>query len=103
MKILIIRFSSIGDIVLTTPVVRCIKKQIPEAEIHFITKKSFLPVIKHNPYISKIHTIENNPTECREELEKEKFDLVIDLHHNLRSARVKRMLHAKSQSFNKLN
>ena len=103
MKILIIRFSSIGDIVLTTPVIRCLKKQMPDCEIHFLTKKNFLSVIKHNPYVSKIHTIEEKTSEVIEELKKEKFDLVIDLHHNLRSAQVKRALHTKTSSFNKLN
>jgi hypothetical protein len=38
MKILVIRFSSIGDIVLTTPIVRCLKQQLPHAQIHFLTK-----------------------------------------------------------------
>ena len=107
MKILIIRFSSIGDIVLTTPVVRCLKKHTDSyrdpVEIHFLTKKNFLSVIKHNPYITKIHTIENKVNECVEELKKENFDYVIDLHHNLRSAKVKHALHAKNYSFNKLN
>ncbi|HWY37383.1 MAG TPA: glycosyltransferase family 9 protein [Bacteroidia bacterium] len=103
MKVLVIRFSSIGDIVLTSPVIRCLKKQIPGCEIHFLTKKSFLPVTEHNPYISSIHLIENKVGECIEGLKKEKFDLVIDLHHNLRSAQVKRALKVKSSSFNKLN
>ncbi len=39
MKFLIIRFSSIGDIVLTTPVVRCLKQQVAGAEVHYLTKK----------------------------------------------------------------
>jgi ADP-heptose:LPS heptosyltransferase len=103
LKILIIRFSSIGDIVLTTPVVRCLKKQVPNCEIHFLTKKNFLSVIKHNPYIDKIYTIENKVNECVGELKKENYDYIIDLHHNLRSAKAKRALSAKSFSFNKLN
>ncbi len=103
MKVLIIRFSSIGDIVLTTPVIRCLKKQIPGIEIHFLTKKSFLPVISHNPYIDKFHVIENNVSECLPVLLKENFDQVIDLHHNFRSAQVKRALKAPAHSFNKLN
>lgn len=38
MKILVIRFSSIGDIVLTSPIIRCVKKQIANAEVHYLTK-----------------------------------------------------------------
>ncbi|MGZ3903977.1 MAG: glycosyltransferase family 9 protein [Bacteroidia bacterium] len=103
MKILIIRFSSIGDIVLTTPVVRCIKKQIPNCELHFVTKKAFLPVVANNPYIDKFHTIESNVREVLPELRKENFDYVIDLHNNFRSGQVKRAVSGKKFSFNKLN
>lgn len=103
MKVLIIRFSSIGDIVLTTPIMRCIKKQIPDAEIHYITKKAFLPVIAHNPYIDKIHVMESNVRECLPALRSENFDQVIDLHHNFRSGQVKRAVKAPAHSFNKLN
>ncbi|HTA61999.1 MAG TPA: glycosyltransferase family 9 protein [Bacteroidia bacterium] len=103
MKILVIRFSSIGDIVLTTPVVRCLKKQIPDAEIHFLTKISFVSLVENNPYVSKIYSIKDKVAEVGEALKKEKYDFVIDLHHNLRSAQVKRAAGTKAFSFNKLN
>lgn len=103
-KFLIIRFSSIGDIVLTTPVVRAIKRQHPDAEIHFVTKKSFYDVIRYNPYIDKIHTLDGTLSELIKTLKTEKFDYVIDLHHNLRSLIIKcRLLGAKAYSFPKLN
>lgn len=102
MKVLIIRFSSIGDIVLTTPVIRCIKQQTG-AEVHYITKKSFYDVLKNNPYIDKLHLLDDNLKECIHLLKKEKFDYIIDLHHNLRSWRLKFALGIKSSSFNKLN
>jgi ADP-heptose:LPS heptosyltransferase len=103
MKFLIIRFSSIGDIVLTTPVIRCLKKQIATAEIHYLTKKSFAPVLAGNPYIDRLHVIENEPEEIIGTLRAEDFDYVIDLHHNLRSMKVKKALQKKAFSFNKLN
>src|ERR1019366_5435200 len=91
-KILIIRFSSIGDIVLTTPVIRCLKEQRPEIEIHYLTKNSFKGILENNPHISKIHTIEKDVNEISDELKKENFDLVIDLHRNIRSIQAKRIL-----------
>ena len=103
MKILVIRFSSIGDIVLTTPIVRCLKKQIPNAEIHFLTKLGFVSLVESNPYISKIYSIKDKVVEVSEALKKENYDFVIDLHHNLRSAQVKRATGSKAFSFNKLN
>lgn len=103
MKLLIIRFSSIGDIVLTTPVVRCLKKQIPGAEIHFLIKPQFKTVMAHNPYIDKIHVLLKDWDKMISELQAEKFDHVIDLHHNLRTLRVKKVLKVPATSFNKLN
>ena len=103
MKFLIIRFSSIGDIVLTSPVVRCLKKQLPDAEIHYLIKPQFKTVMAHNPYIDKIHVLQEDWDKMIEELKAEKFDHIIDLHHNLRTFRVKRALKVPSHSFNKLN
>ncbi|MFH1004459.1 MAG: glycosyltransferase family 9 protein [Bacteroidota bacterium] len=91
-KILIIRFSSIGDIVLTTPIIRCVKQQVKDAEVHYLTKKNFSDILKGNPYIDKIHTIEKNVSEIISELRKENFDFIVDLHHNLRSHIVKWLL-----------
>ncbi len=102
-KVLIIRFSSIGDIVLTTPVVRCLKQQKPETEIHYLTKYSFQPVLRNNPYIDHIHYLDNDLDEVIGKLKEVKFDYVIDLHHNLRTLRVKKALRTTSYSFPKLN
>ena len=101
-KALIIRFSSIGDIVLTTPVIRCLKEQLG-TEIHFLTKKSFQPVLAANPYLTKIHTIQKRVGEKLNDLQAEKYDLIIDLHNNLRSHQVSRKLKVATASFNKIN
>ena len=103
MKFLIIRFSSIGDIVLTTPVVRCLKKQLVTAEVHYLTKSSFRSIVDSNPYIDKAHYFENDLENITEQLKQEDFDYVIDLHHNLRTLKVKKALGKKSFSFKKLN
>ena len=103
MKFLIIRFSSIGDIVLTTPVVRCLKKQLVTAEVHYLTKAAFKPILAANPYIDKIHCLGDDLASVTEALRQEDFDYVIDLHHNLRTWKVKRALGKKSFSFSKLN
>jgi heptosyltransferase-2 len=103
LKVLIVRFSSIGDIVLTTPVVRCLKQQVDNIEIHYLTKNNFISVIENNPYIDKIHTIGNDLKSLIPLLKQENFDLVIDLHHNVRTLRLKYFLGKKSVSFNKLN
>ncbi|PBQ33406.1 glycosyl transferase [Sphingobacteriaceae bacterium] len=102
-KLLIIRFSSIGDVVLTTPVIRCLKQQLKDAEIHYVTKQAFCPVLNANPYLDKVHTFKEDISEIYGELKNENFDLLIDLHKNLRSLRLKKQLKTKSYSFDKLN
>lgn len=103
-KILIIRFSSIGDIVLTTPVPRCIKKRYPNAEIHFATKVQYAGLLEANPYIDKIHTLEDKKLpDLMQRLDDEKFDLIIDLHNNLRSFLIRTNLGIENRIFNKLN
>jgi ADP-heptose:LPS heptosyltransferase len=103
MKFLIIRFSSIGDIVLTSPVVRCLKSQVATAELHFLTKKGFASIFTANPYIDKMHYLEDDLQSTITSLQQEDFDYVIDLHHNLRTLKVKRGLQKKPISFDKLN
>ena len=103
MKFLIVRFSSIGDIVLTTPVIRCLKKQVPDAVIHYLTKESFRSVVEHNPYIDKLHVLAHSWELMVEELKNENYDYIIDLHHNLKTLRLKKELGIKAFSFYKLN
>src|SRR6185295_333774 len=93
----------IGDVVLTTPVVRCLKTQQPDTEIHYVTKNSFRSLLENNPYIDKVHSIEKDVKEIATELKNENFDAVIDLHNNQRSFQIKRMLGKPSSSFKKLN
>ncbi len=102
-KFLIIRFSSIGDIVLTTPVMRNLKKQVENAEIHYLTKIQYSDIVLNNVYVDKVHILQNAFKETIRILKKEHFDYVIDLHNNIRSARVKLNLKMLSFSFKKLN
>jgi ADP-heptose:LPS heptosyltransferase len=103
MKILVVRFSSIGDIVLTTPILRCIKQQLPNTELHFLTKQNFLNVIAENPYINKFFTIKHSVNEISSSLKKEDYNYIVDLHNNIRTLKLKSILNKKSVSFNKLN
>ncbi len=103
MKVLVIRFSSIGDIILTSPVLRCLKQQVPGVEVHFLTKKSFGPLVEHSPYVDRVHVLEDSLGDAIRRLKPERYDLVVDLHHNLRTLRVKRALGATAKSFPKLN
>ncbi len=103
MKFLVIRFSSIGDIVLTTPAIRCLKQQVANSEVHFLSKLSMKSVTLHNPYIDKFHYLNNDLDALIDELKQEKFDYIIDLHKNFRSYKIRLALKVKTFSYNKLS
>ncbi len=102
MKILIVRFSSIGDIVLTTPVIRAVKQQL-NAEVHYLTKRPFRGILASNPYVDKVYAIDKKVSEVKAALQAENYDCVLDLHNNLRSRQVKWVLRAKAYTFDKIN
>lgn len=92
MKILVLRFSSIGDIVLTTPVVRCLKEQLPGAEIHYGTKRAYANLVEPNPYIDKRHYLDDSLPDLLRRLRAERYDWIIDLHGSLRTRVIKTAL-----------
>ncbi|GAB4450006.1 MAG: glycosyltransferase family 9 protein [Bacteroidales bacterium] len=102
-KYLIIRFSSIGDIVLTTPIIRCLKTQVENAEVHYLTKPAFAPLLSNNPYIDKLITLKESLSNTIKEIRGEEYDYIIDLHHNLRTYIIKNKTGILTFSFPKLN
>ena len=99
-KILVIRLSSIGDIILTSPILRTLRNHFPESQIHFIVKKSFAVLIKNNPALSKIYEVDPETgwqglRKIAHQVRQEKYDLLIDLHKNYRSIYLRRMSGAK--------
>lgn len=102
-KFLILRFSSIGDIVLTTPAVRCLKQQYPNAEVHYLTKSKFGFLLADNPYVDKVWLLEKDLGGLLKQLKAENFDHIIDLHTNIRTLRIKLTLFKNAHSFKKLN
>ncbi len=103
-RILVIRFSSIGDVVLTTPVVRCLKRQL-EGNVHidYLTKSAYATLLEPNPYIDEVITIEKSTAEVAEKLKANRYDYIVDLHRNIRSAQVKRKLKIIDFTLDKLN
>jgi ADP-heptose:LPS heptosyltransferase len=92
-KILIIRFSAIGDIVLTSPVLRILQEGLMGgAELHMVVRKRYLSVVEHNSRLSKVFSFENTVQEVMEPLSLESYDYIIDLQNNLRSNLIKKRL-----------
>jgi ADP-heptose:LPS heptosyltransferase len=102
-KILVVRFSSIGDIVLTFPVVRCIKEQVIDSEVHYLTKPNFETLLTACEFTDKTHFLSKDLKEMVRLLKQEQFDIVIDLHNNLRTHLLTFQLGVKCYRFPKLN
>jgi len=107
-KILVVRLSSIGDIILTTPLLRSLRKSFPGATITFLVKKQYEELLKDSPYIDKLLTFnqkEGMPglKKIKEYLKDQKFDLYLDIHKNWRSRYLRFGLGAKvTTSYHKL-
>ena len=104
-KILIVRLSSLGDILLTTPLIRSLKNTNPKLEIHFLLREEYQDVLINNPYISKLITItrEDSSSRTKDILQQNKYDFVIDLQNNLRSRHLTNGLKCPKVRFKKLS
>ncbi|NOR46048.1 MAG: hypothetical protein GQ534_10735 [Candidatus Delongbacteria bacterium] len=84
MKILILRFSSLGDILLATPVLDVLKDKYPDCEIDWVVNSKFAEVLITNPRLNRVLTFKdkNGLENIREDIRKTKYDLIFDLHQN---------------------
>ncbi len=84
MKILILRFSSFGDILLATPVLDILKKNYPESEIHWVVFKKFEEALNTNPLIDKLMIFKDNKgfSRLKKEISGIDYDMIFDLHIN---------------------
>ena len=98
-KILIIRFSSIGDIVLASPVIRAVREKYPESFISMLIKEEFAPLIADCSYLNEVITLKKNEniTSLLNRLKENAYDIIIDIHHNLRSLYLDYALCAKKR------
>ena len=98
-KILIIRLSSIGDILLTTPLLRLLRQKFQTARIDFVIKKQFYDLLRMNPFVDHIYTFDTSKghsalIRLQKETRDQGYDLVIDIHNNFRSCYLRRIPHA---------
>ncbi|MCK5533469.1 glycosyltransferase family 9 protein [bacterium] len=86
-KVLVIRLSSLGDVVLSTVVLGNIREKYADAYIAVLVKEEFMDIFKANPYLDEIIVFskKDSLTDKIKQIRRQKFNLVIDLHHNLRS------------------
>jgi lipopolysaccharide heptosyltransferase II len=93
-NILIARLSSIGDIILTTPLVRCVRLKYPDARISFLVKKKFASLVINNPHINEVLTYNDSAGKSElaritREIKHKRFDWFIDIHKSLRTSYIR--------------
>lgn len=84
-RILLVRFSSIGDIVLTFPVVAAIKSLFPNCQVDYVTKAQYEGLLSACPQINMVYTLQGSILQLKKEIDFSQYDAILDLHHNLRS------------------
>jgi lipopolysaccharide heptosyltransferase II len=105
-KILILRLSSFGDVLLTTPLIRSIRKNYPNIKIDFVVREEYTDILKHNPNINKIYSYAESQYErhsLMNSLIAEDYDLLLDLQNNIRSREIIRPLRCEVIKFRKKN
>lgn len=85
-----VRLSSIGDIILTTPLLRSLRTSYPEAHIAFLIKKPFAELLSTSSYIDELITFDKKEgfaglKKIKQYLRRQHFDLYLDIHNNWRS------------------
>src|SRR5258708_5574654 len=91
-RILLIRLKGIGDVILSTPLLRALRKSYPSSEIHFLTRSFAAPILRHNPYVNRVlvHPEKTAPVaellHFVKSLHDTRYDWVLDLAAEPRSA-----------------
>jgi len=94
-KILVIRLSSLGDVLLTTPLLRSIKKMNSDISIDFILREEYEDILVHNPNINKLYKYAESKHEKQilfNSIIVQNYEIVIDLQNNIRSRELTRIL-----------
>ncbi len=89
-KILIIRLSSLGDVVLTSPLIRVLRRKFPRAQIDFLVRREYADLVKYNPHLSRVWEFDARSgfrglLDWRKRLRREKYQIILDVHRNIRS------------------
>ncbi len=100
-KICIIRLSSLGDIILSFPLAAKLKRKFPDAELHYVTRAKYKDAAGLQPSIDKILLLEDSLNDLRKKMKDEKYDLIIDIHKNLKSLYLKTFNARKTVAYKK--
>jgi lipopolysaccharide heptosyltransferase II len=99
-KTLVIRFSSIGDIVLSTPLLRVLRARFPQAQIDYVTRTEYAELVKSNSNLNHTYAFDaaggfDSLRDLKKKIREEKYDLIVDIHDSLRSKYLRSLPGAK--------
>ena len=98
-KILIIRFSSLGDIVLASPLLRALRNTFPRAQIDFLVKSEYADLVRYSPHVSSVIELRSSDKEelhqLKDRIRAERYDTILDIHNSLRSRYLRMFAHAR--------
>jgi lipopolysaccharide heptosyltransferase II len=102
-RILVVRFSSMGDIILTTPLLRALRARHPAASISFLTKRSFAPLLSDNPALTDLIVLERGQSlaSVAGTLRAQKFTHIVDLHGTLRARTLRFLVPGRWRGYRK--
>ncbi len=102
-QVLAVRFSSIGDILLTTPLLRAIRHSHPEARVTVLTKREYVPLLSHNPHVQRVLGLAPGRPflNLAAELRGDEYTHLLDLHDNLRSRALRLLVPGRWRSYPK--
>ena len=91
-RFLILRFGSASEVLMTTPVIRCLKEQVEGASIDYVVGRAWVHLLEHNPYLNKVHVLEGLKGKQVKKIKEEGFDYIIDLQRDVRSEMIRARL-----------
>ena len=103
LRILLVRFSSIGDILLTTPLIRALRRRLPDAQLIYVTKRAMAPLLADNPHLSQVVALEPDEplTRLAGHLRGLQPTHGLDLHGSLRSAALRALVRCRWSGYAK--
>ena len=103
LNILAVRFSSIGDVLLTTPLFRAIRHRHPTARITVVTKQPYVPLLSHNPHVERVIGLDpgRSLASLAAELRAGQYDHRLDLHDSVRSRLLRTLVPGRWRTYPK--
>jgi lipopolysaccharide heptosyltransferase II len=102
-NVLAVRFSSIGDVLLTTPLLRAIRRRYPHSRITVLTRPAYAPLLSDNPHVNQVlEASPNTPlTDLARQLRAERYSHLLDLHDSIRSRLLRLMVPGRWSTYPK--